>query len=106
VPVWRERDYPRSLTSGSPSFRLRLTSTSSGYRYPSYSSATTSVTVANPLLLLPPLLTVTAAEPDYISVAGTYQWTAYPSGGVAPYSHRRDDARERHPPLPALPLRR
>ncbi|HEX8904030.1 MAG TPA: hypothetical protein VF771_04270 [Longimicrobiaceae bacterium] len=77
--------YSRSLASGSPSFQLRLTSTSSAYRYPPSTTISKAVSVANPLL--PPQLTVTVAGPDNISVAGTYTWTAYPSGGVPGYSY-------------------
>ena len=77
--------YTRTLNSGDPSFQLRLTETSSLNRSPKSTSATTSVTVSNPLQ--PALLSVTVGGPDNISVAGTYTWTAYPTGGVSPYSY-------------------
>ncbi|HEX8904646.1 MAG TPA: hypothetical protein VF771_07375, partial [Longimicrobiaceae bacterium] len=77
--------YTRWISSGNPSFQLRLTSTSSAYRYPSSSSTTISVSVANPLPPAP--LSVGVSGPNYITTAGWYTWTAYPSGGTTPYSY-------------------
>jgi len=77
--------YSRALASGDPSFQLRLTITSTANRSPASTSTTKSVSVSNPLL--PPLLSVTVSGPDYITSAGTYSWTAYPTGGTSPYSY-------------------
>jgi hypothetical protein len=77
--------YSRTLASGDPSFQLRLTVTSSINRSPASTSTTASVSVSNPLL--PSALYVSVSGPDYIMSAGTYSWTAHPTGGVSPYSY-------------------
>lgn len=75
------RAYSRALSSGNPSFSLRVTATSAGRS----NTSMVDITVAS---VLDPKLSVGIDGPGIIEESGTYTWRAKTSGGTPPLTYR------------------